>query len=146
MGVLPSTESLRMRALEASWQRGRRVSSRRIAWRWTVWFVQRPSVVAVAMGTGLAVLLWAQLHQTPNVSLTQGPEQDTPAPTQAASAPPAMHLQIDAPTVLISEGGMVLRWIDLNSAQPLVGNPLPALPEEPIALQLDTQLNLKEPQ
>jgi hypothetical protein len=97
------------------------------------------------MGTGLAVLLWAQLQQTPSVSLTQGPEQEMPAPTQAASAP-VMHLQIDAPTVLISEGGMVLRWIDLNSAQPLVGNPLPALPEEPIALQLDTQLNLKEPQ
>lgn len=145
MGVLPSTESVRLRALEASWQRGRRVSSRRIAWRWTVWFMQRPSVVAVAIGAGLVVLLWAQLQQTPSVSLTQGPEQEMPAPTQAASAP-VMPLQIDAPTVLISEGGMVLRWIDLKSAQPLAGNPLPALPEEPIALQLDTQLNFKEPQ
>lgn len=68
-----------------------------------------------------------------------------PAPTQAASAP-VMHLQIDAPTVLISEGGMVLRWIDLRPAQPLTGTTPPALPEEPIALQLDTQLNFKEPQ
>lgn len=53
---IPGSDLVRQAALQASWRRDRRVAQRRIAWRWTVWYLQRFSPHALA---GVALLAGA---------------------------------------------------------------------------------------
>lgn len=53
---VPDAEALRRAALQASWQRGRWVARRRVAWRWLVWATTRfflPALLAFALAAGL---------------------------------------------------------------------------------------------
>ena len=53
----PDAETLRLRALAASWQRDRQVGRRRLGLRWAIWFGLRFGLPAA---TGLA-LVWLAL-------------------------------------------------------------------------------------
>lgn len=55
---VPSTESLRQRALSISWRRGRRVAQRRLAWRWLLWCLVNPRVWLSLLTAG-SLVFWA---------------------------------------------------------------------------------------
>lgn len=139
-GGIPSTETLRQQALQASWRRGRGVASRRLAWRWTVWYAQKPGVWAAVLGLGLGALLWTLWQpETPLLAVTPPASAPAPVPSAPDTAWPM------EPTVLIDEGGARLRWSALDSVPAAPLNPPPAPNESPLTLQLDTQLHIKEP-
>lgn len=56
---IPGSDTLRQAALQASWQRDKRVAQRRIAWRWVLWYLRKYSLVVVVglvLLTGVAYL------------------------------------------------------------------------------------------
>lgn len=66
---VPDTETLRQRALAASWKRDRGVGRRRIAWRWTLWALGRYVVPAVALAAaGFATWHWLVASPAPPAS------------------------------------------------------------------------------
>lgn len=58
-GALPDSDTLRQRALRASWQRDRRVARRRIWLRWALWFLRRYLLPALGV-LALAATLYTQ--------------------------------------------------------------------------------------
>lgn len=89
---VPDAEWLRQAALQASWQRGRWVARRRLAWRWTLWASTRYLLPALAV-SGTALWLW--LGVLPGLNLPGSeesdraqPEASAPAPAMANAAPP----------------------------------------------------------
>ncbi len=58
---VPDGEATRRAALQASWRRGRSVARRRLAWRWTLWFVLRGLLPALLLA-GAAALAWRWLY------------------------------------------------------------------------------------
>lgn len=60
-GAVPDSDTLRRRALQASWQRDRRIAQRRLRWRWTLWLLARAvPVLALAAALGAAWWTWWQ--------------------------------------------------------------------------------------
>lgn len=140
-GTIPSSEALRQQALQASWRRGRGVAWRRLAWRWTLWYAQKPGVWAVVLAIGLGAQLWMFWQAPASPLLAVAPPPASPAPV-AALTPSASTLE---PAVLIDEGGTRLRWSALGSVPAAPLHPPTAPNEAPLILQLDTQLHTKEP-
>ncbi len=136
----PDSEALRLRALQASWRRGRWVAGRRLAWRWVLWYGQKPAVWSGLVVIGLAVLWWA-------LQGGASPPADALGTTQAPPDAGVVASDMEAPTVLLNEGGLPLRWTTLSARPPTPTGLLPpAAPDTPIALQFATQLSHKEPQ
>lgn len=117
-GALPDSDTLRQRALRASWRRDRRVARRRIWLRWALWFLQRYLLPALGV-LALAATLYTQ---TPWSAMTW---------PGAASSPPA---PVDGPDPMAMPAG------------PLPAEPEalaePAAPEDvddarPLALHLE---------
>ena len=86
---VPSTESLRVAALRASWSRDRVVGRRRVVWRWTLWYGKRwgPHLLVIALVL-LALAQWLWTPRTPALrppiaGTSPGP---TPIPRMAGNA------------------------------------------------------------
>ena len=87
---VPDTNELRRAALQASWQRDRRVAQRRMAMRWALWYGARAVPVLVVAGA-VAAFVW--LWVMPRLS---GTALNLAAPhTQPARVP--LHLPVTAP-------------------------------------------------
>jgi len=90
---VPDADRLRRAVLQASWDRGRWVARRRLAWRWLLWVTGRYVVPALAV-SGLATGLWwatAKDIGDPLQALTRwyGPTTaPAPAPATAATKKP----------------------------------------------------------
>jgi hypothetical protein len=83
--IVPSTEELRRRALARSASRNAGVASRRLAWRWGLWWGWRVLKVLLALGAAAAAvwgLWWATRSPAP------APAVAPVAPLTAASAAP----------------------------------------------------------
>lgn len=50
--AVPSTESLRQRALSDSWRRGRRIARGRLAMRWLFWCLTNPRTWLALLAVG----------------------------------------------------------------------------------------------
>ena len=87
---VPDTNELRRAALQASWQRDRRIAQRRMAMRWALWYSARAVPVLVVAGA-VAAFVW--LWVMPRLS---GTALNLAAPhTQPARVP--LHLPVTAP-------------------------------------------------
>lgn len=93
---VPDAEALRRAALQASWQRGRWVARRRVAFRWALWAASRYLMPALAV-FGVAAWLWLgvlpgvhnpwpQLQQW--VGWSQAPVATAPTPVEPVSPAP----------------------------------------------------------
>lgn len=154
---LPSTEVLRVAALQASWRRDRAVGRRRVVWRWTLWYTRRwgPLVGGIA-ATILAVVQWpvaqnllTQVSWPRNPPTLSNPVPVLPAPLPAP--PLALGEQRDASPGESAETSalpvrlqMTVTW---SQGQPHVPTfPLttaePDLPEP--SLKFETWLHSKE--
>jgi len=55
---IPDFESVRRAALAASWRRDRRISQRRLAWRWALWYVGRYHLQILGILAALLLVAW----------------------------------------------------------------------------------------
>lgn len=94
-GKVPDSDTLRQRALQASWRRDRQVSRRRLALRWIAWFLRRyllPGLGVLLLGAALYTQLpWAGMDwplEPVAPALPDGPDPmalpSTPDPVEAA--------------------------------------------------------------
>ncbi len=87
---VPDTNELRRAALQASWQRDRRIAQRRMAMRWALWYGARAVPVLVVAGAVAAfVWLWAMPRLCGTALNLAAPH------TQPARVP--LHLPVTAP-------------------------------------------------
>lgn len=85
-GPVPDTNAIRQMLLQASWQRDRWVVRRRVAVRWTLWFLGRYLLPALlALAAAAFIWLWLLPRWTP-AQLAHPPRQVSPP---APAAPPA---------------------------------------------------------
>lgn len=153
---VPSTDVLRVAALQASWKRDRAVGRRRVAWRWTLWYTRQwgPWVTGIA-AVALAVVQWPVAHTL----LTQWSSQRTaptlpalvavpaalPAPPSALTDRPVATLANPADaSALTVHLQMTVAWP--KGQAPVPTSPLttaePDLPEP--SLKFETWLHSKE--
>jgi hypothetical protein len=150
--AVPASDALRQAALQASWQRDRRVAQRRIAWRWLLWYLQRYSLPALAslglVGT-VAYFLggWPErVTQTP----PSPPSSVIPRPAYTAPSvpPPRMAPQDPVATGDASDPSP----LTLRASTRLTEAPVAASPEtttttsaDTLSLKPETWLHSKEP-
>ena len=89
---VPDTNELRRAALQASWQRDRRVAQRRMAMRWALWYGARAVPVLVVAGA-VAALVWLWvMPRLPGTALNLAAPQSQPA-----RAPVPVTVPVPAP-------------------------------------------------
>lgn len=144
--VVPDAEELRRAALQASWQRDRRVAKRRTAMRWAVWYGIRglplllvAALVSIWLLPPLAARLQAPSHPpaqgTAPKTLPAGPQTGTP--TTATVAPEVLPPSL--PPSLPSS--LQDRSADLSRA----AGPGPSPPPESRSDESGIQLRLETP-
>ena len=87
---VPSTDVLRVAALQASWRRDRTVGRRRVVWRWTLWYTRRWGLLVLGIATTiLAVVQWpvAQTLLTQVSWPRNNPTLPNPVPVLPAPLP-----------------------------------------------------------
>lgn len=91
---VPDTNELRRAALQASWQRDRRVAQRRMAMRWALWYGARAVPVLVVAGA-VAALVWLWvMPRLPGTALNLAAPQSRPA---RAPVPVTVPLPVTVP-------------------------------------------------
>jgi hypothetical protein len=154
---VPCGEAVRLAALSSSWRRDKRVAQRRLAWRWTLWYLQR----YYRHGLGLLVLALAGAYLSgARVPTPAWPQFDvlsrSPAQPEApaASAPPRSAASVSAPDPVAAaepyqspDEPLALRraW----QLAPASGAPIPlpadSGPTDTLSLKPETWLHSKEP-
>lgn len=88
--AVPSTEELRSQALNASWQRDRRVARRRLAWRWAWWYTRQYAWILALLTALLAAVWhwWPAPRSTSAQTLSSVPMNPGARTEQAASDEP----------------------------------------------------------
>lgn len=135
--AVPDAQALRRAALQASWQRDRRVGQRRLALRWLVWALRRFGVpVVLALAAAGAVWLWLQ----PNTHAAR--DATIQSPPRTAEPPKAVNPLIQEAIRLRMEPV----WLPRGAAAPVSPTP-PAATEDASEPQLkpDHWLHSKEP-
>lgn len=151
---IPGSDFLRQAALQASWRRDRRVAQRRIAWRWTVWYVQRyaPHALAgVAVLVGVAYLTgtlpsWpgrGNHPEGPEVAVARVPYSPPSVPTTTPVHAPPAPLELAPPV----DGPLTLRASVALGAPMAAPRPATATANSPDTLTLKPEnwLHSKEP-
>jgi hypothetical protein len=149
--AVPGSDAIRQAALQASWQRDRRVAQRRIVWRWVLWYLQKYSLPLLALVSVIAVVVYlsgAWPEAATESPLAQVPSVDTrpsytapsvPLPRVASSEPPATAEETD-PTPLSLKASTLL------TAVPAPAPPAaPATSADTLSLKPETWLHSKEP-
>ena len=108
---VPDGNATRRAALQASWRRGRFVARRRLAWRWTLWFVLRGLLPALLLAVTVA-LAWLWLFPQV-IELVQPVARPTQHPIRAI-VEPGSDLRID--TELQLPSGAVSAPVPDNAA------------------------------
>jgi hypothetical protein len=151
--TIPGSDSVRQAALQASWRRDRRVAQRRIAWRWTVWYLQRFSphvLTGMALLVGAAyfsgsLLSWpghADRAEMADSTLARAPYSPPSVPTAPVITPLA-----EPPTVPDSDVPLTLRASLALGATAIAPPPAPETRISPDTLTLKPEnwLHSKEP-
>lgn len=123
-GKVPDSDTLRQRALQASWRRDRQVSRRRLALRWVAWFLRRyllPGLGVFLLGAALYTQLpWAGMDwPLEPVALPDGPD------------PMALPSTPDASAAAPVDGG------EASGLRPPDAPPAPPDDAAPLALRLE---------
>ena len=123
--AVPDAESLRRAVLQASWRRDRWVARRRLAWRWTLFYLQAHGwlllVAALLWGgwaawrTAGAPAISLPLAWPPALSWTKAPTPAAPPPSvtagPSAAAPVSVPHAVDRPLPATDELTLPpLRW------------------------------------
>ena len=149
---VPNIDVLRRAALQASWQRDRRIARRRTAVRWALWYGVRglPLLLAAA-----AVTVWVLV---PHLVRLQAPVQPSALPTllNPPRDEPGIQLRLEspfqrmppsasAPLAPATSASAVMPTVQVPFLQPLP-QPLPqTLPQFSPQLKTDNWLHSKEP-
>jgi hypothetical protein len=139
---VPDAQALLRTALQASWQRDRWVSRRRLALRWLVWAFWRYGLpLLLVLSAALAVWLWLLpgLHQALAVTTQEKP---APTATQQVPAPTEPHeTATDAITLRLEPG-----WTSSRTTPPAASASPPATEavQDP-SLKPENWLHSKEP-
>ena len=151
---IPGSDLVRQAALQASWQRDRRVAQRRIAWRWTVWYVQRFSPHVLVGVTALAGVAYLTGSLPSWSDRGAGPERPAPSVAPAPYSPPSVPTTalVNAPSVEqaaapATDLPLTLRASLALGAALATPAPAPAAPNSPDTLTLKPEnwLHSKEP-
>lgn len=156
---VPPAEALRQAVLQASWERDRQVGRRRLALRWTVWFVLRIALPLLVL-LGVVLTVWTGLRTTPSSSLPAWPASGS-AGQQTASALPSSRNSSDrstqdaattppGPALTADQVPLLLRYEPMQAVLrgvPVPQPPAPDLPDPAIRplLKPDNWLHSKEP-
>ena len=152
---IPDPESVRLAALQASWNRDRRVAQRRIAWRWITWYTQRYAPHALAGMVVLAGVAYCSGIR-PQWSLAgndlQSASQEEPLrymPPSVPTAPVAVPAPVDVFDTVATDPGtdapLVLR--NSMSFEPRSAGPEPVaeVSADTLSLKPENWLHSKEP-
>lgn len=148
---IPDSESLRLAALQASWRRDHRVAQRRIAWRWTTWYVQRyapHAFAALLLLAGVAYLSGVR----PSWSWPENPSTDRePMPRYVPPLVPVAVIPADAPpdtpdiAVEDDDAPLVLRnSLNFETRSP-TATPVVQTSADTLSLKPENWLHSKEP-
>ena len=149
---IPDSESVRLAALQASWNRDRRVAQRRVAWRWITWSVQRYAPHTLA---GMVVLAGAAYFSglRPQWPASDDHQQASheAAPRYTPPSVPTVSVVVETPVHMFdtvttdANAPLVLRNslnIESRSAGP---EPVAEVSADTLSLKPENWLHSKEP-
>lgn len=146
---VPDTEAVLRAALAASWRRDKRVARRRIAWRWTLWYLQRysPHVLALAvlvLVVGYLAGVRLPANMLGRASVPTG-AQHLPVPT-TVPATLAHSSRSPLPTGGVGDGlSLQHSWQLAVRASASISTPTDTGPTDTLSLKPETWLHSKEP-